>query len=107
MKKKHPDRRVTLKEIRRHYAGHRSAIRKRLREFRSVHPSEYFYELVYCFLTPQSSAVNADQAVRSLRSAGFQSSDIDPEPILKNKNHYIRFHRKKSFYLLYMKGHGS
>jgi len=42
-------------------------IRRRLDEFAAVPREEYFSELVYCLLTPQSSAVNAARAVDALR----------------------------------------
>ncbi len=74
------------------------AIQKRLREFSAVLPSDYFYELIYCLLTPQSSAVNAANAIRALQSIDFQYSDVDPEPFLRNKDSYIRFHRTKAIH---------
>ncbi|HEV8538455.1 MAG TPA: N-glycosylase/DNA lyase [Bacteroidota bacterium] len=83
----------------------RSAIRLRLAEFKQVHPSEYFYELVYCLLTPQSSAVNAEKAVRLLRQHDFLNADVDPEPLLHQKEFYIRFHRTKTKNLLELKPH--
>jgi thermostable 8-oxoguanine DNA glycosylase len=38
-------------------------IRNRLSEFRAVPDTDYFYELAYCLLTPQSSAVHAGRVV--------------------------------------------
>lgn len=78
------------------YAQHREAIRQRLNDFASVKPDEYFYELVYCLLTPQSSAVNAGKAVEALRVGGFPEKDIDVAAILFRKQHYIRFHNTKA-----------
>jgi N-glycosylase/DNA lyase len=103
MKKLSQNRMKLLGEIERHYAAHKEAIRARLMEFKSVPPSEYFYELAYCLLTPQSSAVNAEKTVSELRTAGFHDKEIDPEPILRNKEHYIRFHKMKTGYLISMK----
>jgi N-glycosylase/DNA lyase len=68
----------------------------RLREFAAVPREEYFFELVYCLLTPQSSAVNAARAVAALREAGLGYRDIDPGPILASRSHYIRFHITKA-----------
>ncbi len=96
-----------LNELKRHYLTHKEAIRIRLSDFQSVPPSEYFYELVYCLLTPQSSASHAEQAVALIREAGFHSHSVDPEPILRRKEHYIRFHKAKTRYLLHMKEHYS
>jgi N-glycosylase/DNA lyase len=100
MKKLPPDRTNELDEMEHHYMACRDAILSRLSEFRSVPPSEYFYELVFCLLTPQSSAAHAEQAVQKLREAGFQFKKVDPAPILGNKNHYIRFHNMKSRYIV-------
>ncbi len=75
-------------------------IRRRLGEFAAVPSSEYFYELVYCLLTPQSSAINADAVVQELRSGEFLRTGFDPEPLLRNPRHYIRFHRVKARRLL-------
>ena len=90
-------------ELLQYHADHRDAIRRRLSEFRSVPPTEYFYELVYCLLTPQSSAVHADAAVAHLRRENFLHRDVDPEPILRSRTNYIRFHRTKSRHLLRVK----
>jgi N-glycosylase/DNA lyase len=103
MKSTSRDKTKLLDELEHHYLTHKEAIRVRLSEFQSVPPSEYFYELTYCLLTPQSSAAHAEQAVAQLRAAGFRSHPIDIEPILRRKEHYIRFHRTKTRHLLHMK----
>src|SRR2546426_6830419 len=90
-------------ELRSLIAPRSAAIRTRLRDFSQVPPNEYFYELVYCLLTPQSSAVNADKVVRLLREQNFLHRDIDPEPILNRKDCYIRFHRTKARSLVIIK----
>ena len=92
-----------LEETIRSYKERRIAIKKRLKEFSEVQPTDFFYELVYCFLTPQSSAANAEQVVAALRDAGFQHRNINPESFLRRKECYIRFHRTKSRHLLLMK----
>jgi N-glycosylase/DNA lyase len=74
----------------------KDAIRKRLDEFAAVRPEEYFYELVYCLLTPQSSAVRAAQAVEALKAEGFHEKEMDAATILLRKHHYIRFHNTKA-----------
>jgi len=93
----------TLENMIHLYAVRKNAIRIRLSEFAAVPPSDYLYELVYCLLTPQSSAKNAEQVVSLLRSAGFHDKDVNPEPFLRRKDCYIRFHRTKSRHLLRMK----
>ena len=90
----------TIDELRGLYGQRQGAIRERLEDFSRVPRSEYFYELIYCLMTPQSSAVHADSVVAVLRSQKFQEQGFDPETILRQKEHYIRFHKNKSKYLL-------
>jgi N-glycosylase/DNA lyase len=100
---KRPSAKLSVEEIRSLHSGKRSTIRQRLGEFAAVPSTEYFYELVYCLLTPQSSAVNAEKAVRLLREHDLQFSDVDPEPLLHQKDFYIRFHRTKAKHLVLVK----
>jgi len=92
-----------LAQLRDLYSSKKEAIRRRLKQFRAVDPSDYFYELVYCLLTPQTSAKNAGKVVEELQRLSFHSFPIDPEPILRNRSTYIRFHRTKSRNLLKLK----
>ncbi len=85
------------------YRERRGTIRKRLEDFSRVRPSDYFYELVYCILTPQSSARNAGKAVERLQEKNFYREAVDPEPILFQKDYYIRFHRTKARLLVELK----
>lgn len=87
-------------DVRAERGRRKGEIRKRLREFGAVPAGEHFYELVYCLLTPQSSAVNADAAVRALQEADFLRCGIDPAPILRRKEAYIRFHNTKAHRIL-------
>lgn len=87
-------------ELREHFASRRVVIRTRLDEFARVKPDEYFYELAYCLLTPQSSAVHATWVVDALRNADFLQHHLDPTSILRHKGHYIRFHNTKARYLI-------
>jgi N-glycosylase/DNA lyase len=103
MKKKLINRNLELEKIKQLYRSHQVAIRTRLSEFAAIQTEDYFYELVYCLLTPQSSAAHAEQVAAELRDAGFHNKDINPEPFLRRKECYIRFHRTKSRHLLRMK----
>jgi N-glycosylase/DNA lyase len=85
------------------HAQQKKAIRARLADFERIPASEYFYECVYCLLTPQSSAVNAGKAVAALQTADFRNNEIDPEPLLHTKEYYIRFHRTKAKHLIAFK----
>jgi N-glycosylase/DNA lyase len=78
----------------------RDAIRSRLEDFSRVPDNEYFYELIYCLLTPQSSAINAGRTVEVLKKLDFEHADFNPEDILHSPAHYIRFHRTKAGHLL-------
>jgi len=85
------------------YKKKKKAIKKRLNEFKKVKPSNYFYELIYCLLTPQTNAVNAEMVLRVLREKDFFHKNFNPEPYLCNKKSYIRFHKMKAKYLLELK----
>ncbi|MCB0711114.1 MAG: hypothetical protein KDD67_02160 [Ignavibacteriae bacterium] len=78
-----------------HWDQHRETIRERLRQFREVPQEEYLFELLYCLLTPQSKAANAEQVIARLRSEGFPEQTVDPVPLLRDPAHYIRFHNQK------------
>jgi N-glycosylase/DNA lyase len=92
-----------LTQLKNLFSSKKDAIRRRLAEFRAVDPSEYFYELAYCLLTPQTSAESAGKVVEELQRLSFHSLPVDLEPILRNRNTYIRFHTTKSKYLLKLK----
>lgn len=81
------------------YKERKNAIRRRLRDFCEVSSSDYFYELMYCLMTPQTSAEHADRVVGILKEVNFETEPVDPEPILNDKRHYIRFHRTKAQHL--------
>ena len=82
------------------YAARKDAIRARLQDFASIQPEQYFYELAFCLLTPQSSARNADLVITELQRDGFLTIGFDPTPYLRDTRHYIRFHNVKSARLL-------
>ncbi len=87
---------VALTQLQAEFADKKKAIHSRLEEFSSVPNEEYFYELVYCLLTPQSSAVNAARVVAVLRDADTRRIDLSLPEVLGNKQHYIRFHNTKA-----------
>lgn len=79
-------------------------IKTRIAEFKSLHESEYFYELCYCLLTPQSKAEHCFEVVHELKKKRFREVDFDPEPLLHpKKNIYVRFHKTKAVRLIEMK----
>ncbi len=89
-------RHAKLDELQRDYAARKEAIRCRLDEFAAVPAGAYFYELVYCLMTPQSSAVNAGKVVALLEAADAQHRELELEALLFRKEHYIRFHNTKA-----------
>ena len=98
------ERDALLKELKLLHRSKQDAIRLRLDDFRRVDRSEYFYELAYCLLTPQTSAESAGEVIAELQRLSFQTTAVDPEPILRRPAMYIRFHRTKSKHLLKLKG---
>jgi len=82
--------------LRADFDSRKQAIRARLEEFRRVPREEYFYELAYCLLTPQSSAVNAGLAIHALRKAACFDRPGETALVLRRKAHYIRFHNTKA-----------
>lgn len=92
-----------IDELRNEFEQKKKAIHNRLNDFKAVSQERYFYELCYCLMTPQSSAVNAGKAQEMLERHDFQHSDIHPEALLHQKEYYVRFHRTKAKHLLEMK----
>ena len=93
----------TIDELRSLYEEKRTAIKVRLKDFAGVSPDEYFYELAYCLLTPQSSAFAAAKAITVLEEQNFHHRYFDPEKFLHQKEFYIRFHKTKAKHLIAMK----
>jgi len=86
---------VGVAELQSDFLLQKNAILQRLEEFASVKPAEYFYELAYCLLTPQSSAINAGRAVEKLKAAGFPAREMEPAEFLRQTDSYVRFHNTK------------
>ncbi len=75
-------------------------IQKRLSAFKQVKGDDLFYELCFCLLTPQSKAESCDRAVFYLKENDFFHLHINPKKYLRGN---VRFHNKKSIYLIEMK----
>jgi N-glycosylase/DNA lyase len=89
-----------IEALREEHAQRWKVIRSRLAEFALVPHDEWFFELAYCLLTPQSSARSAALAIEALRAAGFPEAPVDPVQALRGNGYYIRFHLTKSRHLL-------
>lgn len=79
------------------------SIKQRLEDFKNVQSDKYFYELCFCICTPQSKASSSFLVQIELERLDFLNNDLDPTPILRNKDNYIRFHNQKSNRLLIIK----
>ncbi len=91
------------KELTDLYNYRKDEIKKRLQDFHRVPRDEYFYEMAYCLLTPQTSARSAEKAIAALKRQKFHERTIDPLPFLHAKDYYIRFHHTKANRLLLLK----
>jgi N-glycosylase/DNA lyase len=80
-------------ELQTKYIETKTAIRARLDDFARVAPEDYFYEMAYCILTPQSKAEGAEKAIEILRARDFFAERFDSSDILKR---FVRFHNTKS-----------
>jgi N-glycosylase/DNA lyase len=89
-----------LKGLLEEFEEHKSQIYQKLLEFQRIPAENYFYELTFCLMTPQSSALHALQVQLKLEKGNFREIGFDPEFLLREKEHYIRFHRVKAIYLL-------
>jgi N-glycosylase/DNA lyase len=78
----------------------KEAIWNRLADFSQVPIARYFYELTFCILTPQSSAMNAEKTILELERDDFFGRGFDPTSYLRDPKHYIRFHNTKAKRLL-------
>jgi len=79
------------------YSKKKDEIIKRLDEFSKN--KDYFYELCFCLLTPQTKARNADLVIKQLKALDFKNKDVNPKKYLIG----IRFHENKAKYLLELK----
>ena len=82
--------------IQEEYQKKQPIIQQRLNQFKQIKKEDYFYELCFCLLTPQSSAFKADSCIQELKAQDFLNKAINPSPVLKQK---IRFHNNKALYL--------
>ncbi|HYF02158.1 MAG TPA: DNA lyase [Patescibacteria group bacterium] len=85
------------------YLVRRDAIQQRLLDFKNVPEWAYFYELCYCICTPQSKARNAYKVQKILEERDFFNTPENvpnPADILRQPEHYIRFHNNKAMSLL-------
>jgi N-glycosylase/DNA lyase len=85
-----------VEELRSAFDSRKAAIRQRLAEFSSVSPDDYFFEMAYCILTPQSNATRAAAAVNALRTLDQWEDPVLMARTLSRQEFYIRFHHTKA-----------
>ena len=90
-----------MKILKEDYKNKKEEILDRLKEFENN--KDYFYELCFCILTPQSSAKTAWECIKKLKKADFKNNDANPQSYIKP----IRFYKNKSRYLLELKNNYS
>jgi N-glycosylase/DNA lyase len=82
------------------YVELKPQINLKLEEYASVSERDYFYEMCFCLMTPQSRAENAFAVEMKLRERNFREKAFDPTSLLEDRRHYIRFHNQKAKRLL-------
>jgi len=88
---------MNVKELLTEYKKKRFIINSRLNDFKNVKEEDWFYEMCFCILTPQSTARGADKAIQALKKLDFKNKNFDPTPCLLGET---RFHNNKGKYLL-------
>ena len=78
------------------YLERKKEIVQRLDEFCHIDPKNYFWELVFCLLTPQSKAEKCWQAVQELKKL----SSFTQQNVAAILREYTRFHNNKASYVL-------
>ncbi|MFC1590308.1 N-glycosylase/DNA lyase [Candidatus Omnitrophota bacterium] len=95
-----------MKELIAEYNKKKASIKKRLAEFKRIYRKSdeaVFAELAFCLFTPQSKAVSCDKALRELKDSELllKGNERDISKILRG---LVRFHNKKSSYLVTARG---
>ncbi|MEM4248318.1 MAG: N-glycosylase/DNA lyase [Candidatus Nanoarchaeia archaeon] len=80
------------------YKIKKKQIKQKLKEFSRIKENDIFYELCFCILTPQSSAMKCWKAVEYLKRKSFLEKCFNPEACLRKAG--VRFYKNKSCYLL-------
>ena len=86
-----------MQDIINYYKIKKSNIESRLKDFENS--KDYFYEMCFCILTPQSSARASWSSILKLKEVDFKNKEVNPEKYIEG----VRFHINKSRYLLELK----
>lgn len=87
---------MDVKTLLTEYKKKSSIINSRLNDFKNA-KEDWFYEMCFCILTPQSTARGADKAVQTLKKLDFKNKEINPTQHLIGK---VRFQNNKGKYLV-------
>jgi len=97
---------MNRKELLSAYKKRKKEIKKRLLEFKETGRggnNKLFAELCFCLCTPQSKAVNCDEAVRRLEhSKALFGGSV--EKVAKHLKGLVRFHNNKAKYIVEARG---
>ncbi|MBW6451581.1 MAG: N-glycosylase/DNA lyase [DPANN group archaeon] len=88
-----------IKSLKQEYEIKKKDIKKRLDDFKKISKQDndtIFYELCFCLLTPQSSAVSCDKAIQKLK----KDQSIESEEKIKEALQGIRFKNNKTRYII-------
>jgi N-glycosylase/DNA lyase len=87
------------KELKKDYFEKKIDLQRKLKDFKKLNEKEWFYEFVFCHLTPQSNAQRCWEAVEMLSKIDSWNEE-NIKKILITKT---RFHNNKTKYLLNVK----
>jgi N-glycosylase/DNA lyase len=91
-----------LDKVQNIYDEIKSDIENRILEFKNIWKNgtelDIFYELAFCILTPQSKAVMADKAIKSIKSKDLIFTNN--WEILSNELNVVRFKNNKAKYII-------
>src|SRR3989338_5686181 len=92
---------MDINKLKSYYELKKKEIKERLIEFSKN--KDYFYELCFCLLTPQSNAKKCYECIQILKKKDFLNKKLSIKKYLRTKT---RFYRNKSNYLVqYKKNH--
>jgi N-glycosylase/DNA lyase len=87
---------MNFKQLKNEYKAKKKLLKERISQFRQLKEEDYFPELMFCVLTPQSNAKKCWDAVKQLQKLQ-NPSEKEVNFILKSRT---RFHNNKTKYIL-------
>ena len=88
-----------MQNLQKTYQLKKQEISKRLNDFKALNKSQYFSELMFCLLTPQSKAKSCWEAIQEINLL----KKFDKEQIRNILSKKTRFHNNKTNYLMLAK----